>query len=319
MNRTVVLGAGPVGLVAAAILRADLVIGDNVGGDSRLRELAPTYLWRTPATERLLKEVGGGGFRPRTVRFGWIAPGGEVVDRVPEELRAYYYRRSRGLKGLKTLVPDSAASSGRSGGIETFDVSVDELVRRLEARVTIVPGRVLEVTSSGAVEAFLRVQGLEEPVRATRVINTLPAPIWDSLTPEFTNTQGFRDRREYSAGWKTWVVGKPFNVGIAKERRRGVREVLYNVEPALLFDRVKFLCGPPARGCVYEFNSIDAPLGFCEAVEAVHVGPSARVQVLGDSREAEEWGGLVRHVGRMARWDHAIRIHDVAEELYAIG
>jgi hypothetical protein len=93
VSESIVLGAGPVGLVAAYLLDVECV-GEEPGGSS-LRRYAPTYLWRTEATEQLLLDLDV-PFEPTIERFGYLGDEGPKGDFTEEE-RIEYYRRSRGL------------------------------------------------------------------------------------------------------------------------------------------------------------------------------------------------------------------------------
>lgn len=312
----VVLGAGPVGLVAAYLLEADAVVAEKFGG-SGIRRFAPTFLWRTPATENLLVELGL-PVTPRTVRFGYLGDGGVRTTFEPEE-RLEYFRRSRGIDpGAPVEVPNSAMTSGSSGEIETFDVTVDDLVSALAHHVGVTYGRVtvIEVRrTDGRTVPKVRVAvagGAEFWTR--RLINTLPAPVFDSVV---RHEDGFNRaaRRDWPAGEKTFIR-VPF-AAVSSELRRARDELdlayLYVVSAdreRFAYDRVTFL-GDVA---VFEFNrSESVPTGGTwERLERF----SARLQIVGPSRDPVEYGGAVWHVGRLARWSHAIRIHDVVEDLY---
>lgn len=316
MSKKVVLGAGPVGLVAAHLLRADACLGEKPGGGGAVRGVAPTYLWRTPSTERLLTELGL-DWAPRVARFGWLLPGGRVADEANAADRAEYYRRSRGnwTQAFVEMsrVPESVASSGKRGFIETFDVTVDDLVRELLGRVEVFPAVVREVTRSGASEALVESSETARVFRADTVVNTLPAPVWDAVAPTLAEPYG---RRRWEAGPKCWVVGGAWDSRLVGER--GEREFLYCADPEVPFDRVTILRSEePERRFSYEFNSEAPPEGFLDAVCGA-LAAAGRFQITGETRQMVEWGGLILHVGRLARWDHSIRLHDVTEEIYGL-
>lgn len=312
----VVLGAGPIGLVAAHLLEADVVVADRVGG-SGIRRFAPTFLWRTRATERLLAELEIPA-NPRVVRFGYLDENGVRATFEGSDLLEYY-RRSRGIDpGEPVDVPGSAMSSGSSGAIETFDVSVDDLVAALLRRVEVTVGavNVVEITrSDGRMVPKVRVaveNGREFWTR--QLVNTLPAPVFDSVVTH--RDVYFRAaRREWPVVEKTFVR-VPFEA-VVGELRRARDELglayVYVVSPdrdLFAYDRVTFLDDV----AVLEFNRPESvPVGAeWEGFERF----SARLQIRGASRDPVEYAGTVWHVGRLARWSHSIRIHDVVEELY---
>lgn len=305
---TLVLGAGPVGLLAARLLRAEAVVGAEVGGSATLRSLAPTFLWRTPWTERLVHDLGL-LVDPTEVRFGWICPFG--VKDAPDELDLeIYLSRSRG-KGAAR--PPSLGSSGLPGRLPTFNLGVDELVERLLDQVEVTRAEVLRIDfpeDGERVHVELRDGATLE---SSAVVNTLPAPVWDRLTPAVGS---IFERRVWPAGTKWFVTGDAYRFDLAEEADdpRG-RAYLYVSDPKLPFDRVKIRrWWSPGERFVYEFNR-EPPASFVAEVggELAWSGPA---QVIGAPRDAYEWNGLVWHLGRLARWDHRVRLHDVTEEVY---
>lgn len=327
--RTVVLGGGPVGLLAAYLMRADICLARDPGGDARLRALAPTYLWRTEATQRLLADLGILAVE-RTVLFGYLSEAGASLD-VDDRGRAEYYRRSRSLPaGAEVVVPDSAMSSGRAGAIDTYDLSVDDVVNALLMRVSVHRCAVLGVQIVEREQGRLRpkvrvaVDGTEsylasgpQHINASNLVNTLPAPVYDGLVIPF---DGSRDRpavRTWEAYAKAFVK-LPLSACPA-DLRLAYRSMdlayLYVVSEDRRrhpYDRVAF------RGddAVLEFNAetmdevLELACGFGEPVA------SGRWQVRGAARDPVEHAGTVRHIGRLARWSHAVRLHDVVEEVY---
>jgi hypothetical protein len=313
VSESIVLGAGPVGLVAAYLLDVECV-GEEPGGSS-LRRYAPTYLWRTEATEQLLLDLDV-PFEPTIERFGYLGDEGPKGDFTEEE-RIEYYRRSRGLAaGAPVEVPRSAMSSGAAGEIETFDVSVDELVEALLARVEVVKARAiaLEVEDDGKGRRVPRIHvslsnGRELLTR--ELVNTLPAPVFDDLVVyrggSFRATPG-----TWEAGEKTFVRAPLEVCGDVLSRARnefGFRYVYVVSADRIRFpyDRVNFV----GADAILEFNGEAYP----DVGEVVASGP---FQVKGESRDPVEYGGAVRHLGRLARWSHSIRIHDVVGELYDV-
>lgn len=315
----VVLGAGPIGLAAAYLLEADAVVAEVPGG-SRLRRYAPTFLWRTEATEALLTDLEV-PFEPRTVRFGYLGDDG-VRTEFDESDRLEYFRRSRGIgSGAPVEVPDSAMSSALVAEIETFDVSVDDLVEALLHHVEVTPGRVLAVevcSTDGRKAPRVRVAVSGERELWTRsLINTLPAPVFDSVV-RHVDGHYRAARRDWAAGEKTFV--RVPLAAISNELRRAREDLelayVYVVSPdreRLPYDRVNLL----DDSAVFEFNRPESVPrgGTWEALDRF----TGRVQVVGQARDAVEYAGAVWHVGRLARWSHSIRIHDVVEDLYELG
>jgi hypothetical protein len=311
----VVLGAGPVGLLAAYLLDADACVGEVPGGAADLRRFAPTFLWRTEATEQLLADLDL-FWTGRTVRVGYLDEAGVRDDFVDAD-RLEYVRRSRGLPpGAPVEVPPSAMSSGRGGELQTFDLSVDDVVRALLGRVSVTQGVVTAVE-------FLEREGARRVPRARialrggaelwtqRVVSTIPAPALDALTRYeggfFRKTPG-----RWEAGRKTFVRA-PVNVcGPVLEAAAVEYAYVYVVSPDRVtfpYDRVTF---PGGGVAVLEFNAEDEP----GPVEGELERCSGRLQVRGQVRDAVEFGGALWSVGRLARWSHAVRLHDVVAELY---
>lgn len=316
---TIVLGAGPVGLVSAYVLDAEICVGKRVGGGD-LRRWAPTFLWRTEATERLLVDLDV-PYDEQTVRFGYLGDDGPNVDFTPEE-RIEYYRRSRGLSaGAPIEVPRSVMSSGSRGEIATFDVSIDDLVKVLLDRVEVLDRRislvdVIEDAGQRRVPLVRVELSGERELRTRRIVNTLPAPVFDRLLRH--EGAFFRNvNRTWRAGIKTFVRA---SIDVCGDTLRKARDafdfafvyVVSGDRTRFPFDRVNFVDGD----AILEFNvgdgretDYDVPKSLGEIVL------SAPRQVKGQSRDPIEFGGAVRHVGRFARWSHAIRLHDVVREL----
>lgn len=313
--KIVVLGAGPVGLVVASILRADCVIGEKLGGSWRggrncLRNLAPTYLWRNSRVCDWLKSLNV-DFEPRTVKFGWLVHGSVFSSPSERDLRAYYYRsRDATLDGV---VPDHVASSRKFGELEVCDFDFDDVILKVFRRVEYIGSRIIKVdVGDSDSKILITVSTSKEPIFADVVVNTLPAPIWDELLMKngLSLNLGY-----WSAGWKSFVCGEAWDVRLEKEYAMGSerREFFYVSDPHVPFDRVKIRESDDDNDrFVYEFNRITVPQGFEREVNG-GVLFSKRLQVRGRFRDELGWGGRVYHLGRMARWDPSIRIHDVVE------
>ena len=115
-------------------------------------------------------------------------------------------------------------------------------------------------------------------------------------------------RARWPAGTKVFVEGDPLPDLV---RACGRFAYIYVTRTDLPFDRATLR---PDGRCVYEFNDCRPLPGFLLEVSGREV-LSARVQVRGPSRP--EYHDGARHVGRLARWDHALRLHDVVERLGA--
>jgi len=299
-----VLGAGPVGLLAAYLLRVPCV-GEIFGGSVLLRRLAPSYLWESLALGRVLEDLGLSS-EVEEVRFGFWTDSGVTSDPTPLERREYLRRSGRD----PSRAPRSAVSSGTPGVLRCFRTSVEELTRALERALTVRSELLRARVTSIAPWILQRRVDVEldgvSKLPVSEVVNTLPAPVFDSLTPAKLE--------------RTWDAGPKWFLGAARAWADPVRDAasaglryLYVSNPRVPFDRVTFL--PEGEGFVYEFNRDPAEVlapGFCEDVfDTNFVGP-LRLQVRGEPRSEVEYAGLVRHVGRFARWDHRIRLHDVA-------
>lgn len=317
----IVLGGGPVGLIAAYLLSADLCVSDRVGGDSRLRSLAPTYLWRTEATEQLLSDLEIPALS-RSLRFGYLHDGGVKIEAGAAE-REEYVRRSRSLRvDAPVSVPTSALSSGADGRIDTFDVSVDDLTRALSARVQVELGRVESIrfdpVQQGRCPPEVTLRMGDRTLRTGCLVNTIPAPEYDVVCEEFYGSVDRPTNHSWDAGAKAFA-----EVGLSElgpDLRWAARELdlsyVYVVSAdreRYPFDRVTFF----ADRAVLEYNAADE----LSARRVAGRGPgelraSGRYQVRGPSRAPVEHAGAVYHLGRLARWSHEIRLHDVVEELY---
>jgi hypothetical protein len=314
----VVIGAGPIGLVAAYILDVDAVVAERPGG-SDLRRFAPTYLWRSEATETLLDDLGLPA-EPRIVRFGYLGDDG-IQEEFSDEDRIEYYRRSRGIDpGAPVEVPTSAMSSAMMGEIETFDVSVDDVVAALLHHVDVTVGRVLAVEVSrtdGRTTPRLRIAiSGEREIWAERVVNTLPAPVWDSVV-RHDDGHHRAAAREWPTGVKTFlrIPAAALSGELRKGRDDGLSfvYVVSSDRVRYMYDRVNFV----DDDAILEFNRPEAvPTGGdWDRLERYVV----RVQVRGPGRDPVEYAGAVWHLGRFARWLNSIRIHDVLRDLYEDG
>lgn len=293
-----VLGAGPVGLLCAHLLRAPC-LGERPGGDAEVRRLVPTVLWYSPALAAILGDLG---LPPEVeeVRFGFLGPRGLTQDVTPGE-RAEYLRRSG---RDPDAAPTSAISSGALGVLAGFRTTVDALCAALEARCDVRRGKVSGVLPD-LLEGRVRVQATCGEAVVGEVVNTLPAPVFDGLLRGEAGSG-----RAWEAGWKWLVEGMSWADPLREARDVGLRWV-YVTDPRIPFDRATFL---PDGGFSYEFNA-EPPTWFPEAVFGRAVVGPLPLQVRGEPRPALEFGGLVRHAGRMARWDHRIRLHSVVDEV----
>lgn len=295
-----VLGAGPVGLLSAYVLRVPCV-GERVGGCAEVRRLAPSVLWYLPALAGVLEGLG----LPvdlEEVRFGFWGPRGVTSDVTPSE-RAEYLRRSGRDPDAPTV---SALSSGAAGSLLCFRTPVDALCDALARRVELYVGRVSAVSVNYFEKAWTVLLGSRE-LRASLLVNSLPAPAFDRLLGA-----GGGFPRTWDAGSKWFVRGQSAWADPLRVARDAGLRWLYVTDPRIPFDRATVL--PDGEGFAYEFNS-EPPSWFFGAVYGdVPLGPLP-LQVYGEPRPAVEFWGLLRNVGRLARWDHRIRLHDVAEEL----
>lgn len=319
--KIVVLGAGPVGLAVASILRADCVIGEKLGGSWRggrncLRNLVPTYLWRTPRVCDWLKSLNV-DFEPNMVKFGWLVHGGVFSDPSGRDLRAYYYR-SRDAVFIRGI-PDYVASSGKLGELEICDFDFDMLIAGILGRVEFVGERVTSVDVGDSDSNILINTSISKnPVIADVVVNTLPAPTWDALLKHngIPLKQG-----NWNVGWKCFVRGEAWDVRLEEEYARGKerKKFLYVSDPHVPFDRVKLRESDVENDrFAYEFNRITVPQGFERHVNGEFLF-AERLQIKSSSRDELEWGGRVYHFGRMARWDPSVRIHDVVDRSFKLA
>lgn len=296
---TIVLGGGPVGLVAAYINKADYCVTDRDPSAPVLRSWAPTYIWRSAATIRLLDSLGM-SWKPRDVRVAFISRAGVAWEASAED-RVAYYARSRATSLVASEVPSSAMSDGLEC-IETFDVGMDDLVKSLMLHVRIRRATAIGVSGDSThVVLDLKDDIGELRVHTTRLINTLPAPVFDKIS-------GNRHGREWPAVLKTFVLGSP------EMDLRGVHYA-YVTDPTIPYDRVNVL---PTGACVYEFNGSPPDPEFISSVYG-RVVFSGEVQVIGEPRRLISDPRLpIIHVGRFARWNRD-RLHDVAEQMYKLS
>lgn len=316
MRDSLVLGAGPVGLLTA-YMNSSPCVGEVLGGSS-LRRLAPTFLWRTDATAALLAEVGI-PFRRTVARIGYLGDDG-VSDVFDEDGRVEYYRRSRGFDpDAPVVLPGSVMSSGSVGEIPTFDVSVDDLVATLSTQVEVRRGRVTSIRiadrESGRVKVpKVFVSTAEGMTYVPEVLlNTIPAPAFD-VALEYVGSNYRPVRRDWDAGRKTFVVVPvdALPAGVPDATEFVFVYVVASDRARYPFDRINFVTDDLGRRtAVLEYNGVEPPKLPGEMKRI-----SGKFQIRGVSRDPIEFGGVVRHVGRFARWDHAVRLHDVVEDFY---
>ncbi len=312
-NKKVVLGAGPIGLITAYLLKADVVIGQKIGGDKLTRSISPNYLWRTESTKRLLKDLNI-KWKARDIQFGWILPG-ERYERVPRlQDRRFYYNRSRNVNSNpKTFIPPSVASSGKVGVIKSFDITIDHVINTimLIKDFDILSSKVDAVKMLTPLSLLIDAANVSNMISTNCVINTLPAYVWDKIFVSLP----MREIRGWAAGPKCWVVGKAWSKKLQDEYNHSFQKFLYCADPKIPFDRVTFLNYQQPYQFSYEFNKYLPPDGFIEKVDG-ELLKSGDFQLHGSPRESKWTDGCIYHIGRFARWDHSIRIHNAIEELY---
>jgi hypothetical protein len=298
--QTLVLGAGPVGLLCARVLGAPCV-GERPGGGDLLRWVAPSLIWANPRLEGILAGLSlKTGLRD--VRFGFWGPRGIGSD-VTKEERAEYLRRSG---RDPNAAPSSAMSSGKDGRIAAFKCTTESLTQALLDVVDVKVARVtsVELTANRARSVVRTTAG---DFTAGRIVNTLPAPVLDALLV----LRGFEPLPPVENARRKWFIcGGAWSQYLREVVDDGL-EWLYVTDPRIPFDRVTFLEGNVFS---YEFNS-EPPSWFPETVSGKMVINGLAVQVTGPSRPLEAFAGSLLNFGRMARWDHRIRLHDVAEEV----
>lgn len=295
------------------------MIGLLPGGSSRLRHFAPMYMWSSISVRELYSKLSL-DTGTRTVLFAFLGPRGELQLECSAVARVAYFFSSRGCPPRGVGPWESVMSSSYAGKLDVMRVGVEGLIKTLTRSVLsrghLIAGVcVRKVTfRRGVIELLLERSGRLSKLRCGRVINTLPAPLWDTLTGHegarawLTNDKWFATTRR--GVHPSWYL----------EARAAGYEYLYSIDPNVPFDRVKV-----QDPVVYEFNSAPSAawLVAMGARVALH---SLKVQVIGPGR-AE--GGvspehiidsdLVLHLGRMAQWDHSIRLHTVVECLMKMG
>ncbi|MHC4574032.1 MAG: hypothetical protein ACYS76_07855 [Planctomycetota bacterium] len=307
-----VLGAGPTGLVAAYLLDATLAIGEKVGGGN-LRRYAPMIFRRTDATEEFLADLDL-PFEPRIGRIGYLGDDG-VRTEANEVDRLEYFRRSR---GFESAVPRKFLTETE---VPTFDVSLDELVEALlglvEVRRSVIRGIAIEGDGLGRKAPKVRIVCDDFELLSGRVVNTLPAPEFDRLLLGREKLRHFRPSpNEWRAGRKTFhrvaldavdevlrcahAAGYDHLYVVARDRAR------------YPFDRVNFVRETGEVLAVLEFDGGELPAGAW----ATHGALTGDFLPLGTARDPVEFGGSVRHLGRLARWRSDVRLHHVVEEIY---
>ena len=314
---TVILGSGPVGLITNFIVGSDCVIGEHSEGNKTLRSIAPMFLWRTSYTERFLNELGI-SYSPRAIKFGWILPN-KKVSIYPElkDRRSYYYR-SRGIirigKDSDKDMPSSVASSGKIGVIETFNVALDSVVEELSKVTPVLRGKIMAIEWDGE-KFFIEVDNFKSRIVTDRIINTLPLNVWNNLLKNV-------DRTLYHqvciSARKTWVVGAAYDPIILEYIRHKQYKYLYCADPSIPFDRVT-VNNINKNSFNYEFNGDknEEISNFVNKIDG-SVFLSGDYQIVTGGGEKLQFNDSVLHVGRMARWDHSIRLHNVIEELYDV-
>jgi hypothetical protein len=311
----VVLGAGPVGLVSAYLLEADAVVSETVGGTD-LRRFAPIYLRRTPATENLLDDLGLPA-SPRTVLLGFLGDDG-VRTTIGESERIEFIRRSR---GLEPGAPVEVSSLALETEVETFDVTVDDLVSAISHHVYVTVGRVLVVEigrTDGRTIPKVRVAisgGREFWTR--QLVNTLPAPTFEGICRHEDAWN-----RAASRNWPSFTstfVRVPF-AAVSGELRRARDELGLSCLSVVSADRVRYAYDRVTfleDVAVLEFNRPESvPTGGDWEVLERFSGP---ISAVGPTRDPVEYAGTVWHVGRLARWSNSIRLDHVVEDLYEYG
>jgi hypothetical protein len=308
-----VLGAGPTGLVAAYLLDATFAVGERVGG-SELWRYAPVVLRRNAETEELLADLDL-PYRTRVARVGFVGDDG-VRDSAGALDRLEYFRRTRGVE------PSSPVAVPRNflpeHEVPTFDLSVAELVQALLRFVDVVPARIrgiaIEGDDLGRKIPRVRVVYGETELLSRRVVNTLPAPEFDRLLLGRDKLKHFRPTpNEWRVGRKSFHRVALGSVAEVVRDAAAKYDHLYVValdRERYPYDRVNFVRESGEHLAVLETN------GVINHAWATHGTLTGDFLPLGTSRDPVEFGGAVRHLGRLARWRADVRIHDVVKELY---
>ncbi len=284
-----VLGAGPAGLLASCVLGRVPCLGARVGLSPGAK-VAPSYLWHSEGIASLLRSLGG-MFRhvePRVIRFGYVDRSG-LRDSVTEAERVEYYARSRGLRASE-VAPASVMSGGLPGELIGYQAEVLSYLCRHLRRV--VPVTTCEVLAVDADTGLVRTTA--EDFSAELIVNTLPADVFGKLCEQATPAPHLFLRREH------------LRVPRLPEELEGFLNSPFEYVYGLGADRRFLRATKIGLGVVLEAQTW-TDLGKVLAVSRTPIGkPGPRTT------------GRVVHLGRFARWDHGLRLHDVVDEAYDV-
>jgi hypothetical protein len=278
----VVLGCGLVGLLAAYLIEADVLIGRSAGV-SALSRFLPGFVRRGEAIVALARELGlpTGGRTARVVDLD------RTRERSVEEFDATRFdREDLARKLLNRMEP----TVGEVTAVEIRRTDGRELPR-------------VRVAVSGGREVWTR-----------QVVNALPAPAFDTVR-RHEDVFNRAVAREWTAP-ETTLIRVPVATLSERVRRAleepgavGVRAP--GTDASVPFERVW------AKGdeAILEIRRPElVPTGG-----AWGEIPTLRraIHPKGASRDPVEHAGTVLHVGRLARWDRRIGLNEVARDLLA--
>lgn len=278
MNK-IVLGSGPIGLICAYFEKADVVIGERIGV-SKLAQFAPYYIWYTPSVLEFYKDLGLSS-EVRVIKIGLLD---KYFRNIPFNLtnRLNYFKQTRG----NDYFVNSCMSDGKKEFL-VMKVGIEELCDRL-----------IEKLGKRIVKNEIRKEEMNK-YSYRNIINTLPADIFRDIF-KCENCD-----RKYFYIDKFFKISK-MNTHLSYIKKLDKFDYCYILDKE--YNRVTFI-NEDDENCVYEYNN------------KVIIDNDSKIyrtkQVIGNIKELDKNGydwHHIKHVGRMATWNHSIRIHNVIDD-----
>lgn len=309
-----VLGAGPAGLIAGYLLRIP-VVGEVVGGqqaEGRLT-LGPRIFELTEDSIKLFESLDiDWQSEVREYRVGYARIGSPTTAMIPnDQFRLDYYRKTRD-PNAETF-PESCLSGGKN---VITGIDLDMVVRKLEERVAIIPGRVhyidrtprgYQVTCVTKQDNFLRVSS---NLPCESIISTIPLPVLVKTMNKPVEMEQPKSKSTYFA----WVKRDCFGVD-PFESEEGKFDYVYFADSTCLFHRATRI--GKLYACL-EFESKERLDVFVkDALDPDYLVSTREVKgaQLTNKLGLQEYQGITL-LGRYGTWNHGVKLEDVVKEVY---
>ena len=308
-----VLGAGPAGLIAGYLLRIP-VVGEVVGGQqAEGLSLGPRIFEVTEDSIKLFESLGIDWQKEvREYKVGYARIGSPTTATIPnDQFRLDYYRKTRD-PNAETF-PESCLSGGKN---VITGIDLDIVVRELQSRVAVIPGRVqyidrtprgYQVTCVTRMDNFLKVSS---NLPCESLISTIPLPILVKAMNKPVEMEQPKSKSTYFA----WVYTGCFESD-PFESEEGTFDYVYFADSTCLFHRATKIA--PGMACL-EFESSERLNAFIhDVVDTRYLVSHKEIKgaQLTNKLGLQEYQGITL-LGRYGTWNHGVKLEDVVKEVY---